>query len=635
VVDSAVVQLRGKGDAGRIQPVRTVHDAKSRFKYVMVTWWGELLCCGLVVGSLIGLAITLAIHQERPVPEWPYSLTMNSVISLFTLVFKTSALFVLCQGISQLKWSWFSKTKRPLGDVVTYDDASRGAFGAAKLMWILRHRHLTASLLASVIILMQLLDPLAQQLVQHDTCSNMQLLSDAQATFPRTQSFSKYGRQYSTYIAHPLTVTVAPGAIVALQTAAFSSNAGLFNFSCPTGRCTSDDSFGSLGWCSSCEDVSDELVYSERVDKSQSPAQWTEVTLPSGASANSRHGNQTARTLTAQGRNTSTGATEFVYLKVSTNSTTYSNGSDGIHTWRDRGYGAARCESHMCAREYNATVTNNTLEELELSNIRMEPAVDGSFTVVRLGCLTDEQRIKLAAQGYNISGGTRWLKYNSSLVDAYGTAVAQPSDGPVPTQCMYEIHWPVWSATAQTMYTLFAGQVDPEPAAGTHVNPDDLMTKIFNNGDVEFETIATSYRSATTALEYYIRQNGDDNTSAPAIGFVYSSSTCLRVQWPWITVPAALTLLLLLSFVAMIVETTTSGSHGSAFAGQQLVHDFKASPLALLFHGLEPQGHESSAQVSCDEVYDTKAMEKTAEGIYVQFTPSDMGWHFVGDNEPL
>jgi hypothetical protein len=81
-----------KGDSRRI-----VSKSDVRWKRVVRTWWAEAVCCILVIGSLIGLAITLSVHQQRPLPAWPYSLTINSVISLFVLVFKSSALFVLCQ----------------------------------------------------------------------------------------------------------------------------------------------------------------------------------------------------------------------------------------------------------------------------------------------------------------------------------------------------------------------------------------------------------------------------------------------------------------------------------------------------------------------------------------------------------
>jgi hypothetical protein len=88
--------------------------------------------------------------------------------------------FCAVSGISQLKWSWFSKTKRPLRDIMTYDDASRGVWGAANLIWKLKLRDLIATLAAFIMIVALALDPLAQQLVKFYSCE--QSFTDAQPT---------------------------------------------------------------------------------------------------------------------------------------------------------------------------------------------------------------------------------------------------------------------------------------------------------------------------------------------------------------------------------------------------------------------------------------------------------------------
>jgi hypothetical protein len=142
MVSESVGSAANDNSKYEIHPQR---QQKSRLMHVLRVWWAELLCCILVIGSLAGLIITLRVHERRSIPEWPYGLTINSVISLFTLVLKSSALVVACEGISQLKWSWFGKT-RPLKDIAAYDDASRGLWGAARLIWTLKHRHLPSSL---------------------------------------------------------------------------------------------------------------------------------------------------------------------------------------------------------------------------------------------------------------------------------------------------------------------------------------------------------------------------------------------------------------------------------------------------------------------------------------------------------
>jgi hypothetical protein len=200
---------------------------------------------------------------------------------------------------------------------------------------------------------------------------------------------------------------------------------------------------------------------------------------------------------------------------------------------------------------------------------------------------------------------------------------------------MYEAWYNIDLATYGYLAKMFQGQVTMVMYSNARlmVNASsDVMTQLYNSGNITYASITSNYMSATTALDHYIRQNGDANYSTPVIGFVYGSSTCLHVQWPWIILPAVFAVLLLLFFAAMIVETTPSGSHRNAWNGQQPVHDFKASPLTLLFHGFEPRKHVSSADIPGEDVADTKAMEKAAEGIYVRFSPSDRGWRFVEDD---
>lgn len=44
----------------------------------------------------------------------------------------------LVQGMSQLKWVWFSSKPRPLADFQLYDEASRGPWGGVKILFKLK-----------------------------------------------------------------------------------------------------------------------------------------------------------------------------------------------------------------------------------------------------------------------------------------------------------------------------------------------------------------------------------------------------------------------------------------------------------------------------------------------------------------
>ena len=87
-------------------------------------------------------------RQGLPLPQWPYSISVNSLIAVLTVIMKAAVLLVTAEGLSQLKWQWFRR-ERPLAHLVTYDKASRGPWGSLELMLELRHtphRHLDWSI---------------------------------------------------------------------------------------------------------------------------------------------------------------------------------------------------------------------------------------------------------------------------------------------------------------------------------------------------------------------------------------------------------------------------------------------------------------------------------------------------------
>jgi len=64
-------------------------------------WWiFETLCYIWALCNLFAIIITLVIHQERSVPNWPYAISINSVISIFTALLKTALMVIVAAGKS-------------------------------------------------------------------------------------------------------------------------------------------------------------------------------------------------------------------------------------------------------------------------------------------------------------------------------------------------------------------------------------------------------------------------------------------------------------------------------------------------------------------------------------------------------
>jgi hypothetical protein len=142
---------------------------------------------------------------------------------------KTSILLVTAEGLSQLKWTWFSKA-RSLNDVVTFDIASRGPSGAIALLLSLKLKHLLASIGAFITVLALATDPFAQQIIRYHDC--MQNITDAAASIPRKNDYTMIEGGSSTF-----EETLKPGIQHIIEAGVFAS-AGPPAAACSTGNCT-------------------------------------------------------------------------------------------------------------------------------------------------------------------------------------------------------------------------------------------------------------------------------------------------------------------------------------------------------------------------------------------------------------
>ena len=111
-----------------------------RRAHVIRNWWMEIAACFLFFAALTAIVATMYTHQGKPLPQWPYQISVNSLISIYVVVFKGTILLMTAEGLGQFKWRWFLE-RRPLDDLVTYDQATRGPLGALSLLWRLRLRH--------------------------------------------------------------------------------------------------------------------------------------------------------------------------------------------------------------------------------------------------------------------------------------------------------------------------------------------------------------------------------------------------------------------------------------------------------------------------------------------------------------
>ena len=213
-------------------------------------WWQATTAAVLVAIAATATFATLYPYRNRPLPEWPYHITIGALLSAYSVTLRTASTFLIAEGLSQLKWLWYNDTSRPLYDLALYDTASNGPFEALALLWRLHFAPRTWQWLGCILILLMLLaDPFTQQVLQYVPCQVLDS-STEQATVPRISVFMGF--------------EAGPGINLSAHTAGEGLptpeqspvNAGLFHpdlisDTCQTGNCTIPP-YSSIGYCAEC-----------------------------------------------------------------------------------------------------------------------------------------------------------------------------------------------------------------------------------------------------------------------------------------------------------------------------------------------------------------------------------------------
>jgi hypothetical protein len=98
------------------------------------SWTSEVLALLVGFAAVAAIIGVLARYNGRALPEWPYDITLNALIALLATVANATMSVSISSGLSQSKWIRFGQAERPLSDMEIFDDASRGSWGAVKLL---------------------------------------------------------------------------------------------------------------------------------------------------------------------------------------------------------------------------------------------------------------------------------------------------------------------------------------------------------------------------------------------------------------------------------------------------------------------------------------------------------------------
>jgi Protein of unknown function (DUF3176) len=75
---------------GRLDVVRRAFD---------YAWSVEIASCFLACAAFSAMVITVAIHQDEPLPQWPRLISVNSLIAIFSALLKAAILLPVAEGL--------------------------------------------------------------------------------------------------------------------------------------------------------------------------------------------------------------------------------------------------------------------------------------------------------------------------------------------------------------------------------------------------------------------------------------------------------------------------------------------------------------------------------------------------------
>jgi len=250
--------------SGKFEPDSHHRQRPTSYARWFEDWWlVELVAVICSCALVVALCVILKKYDGEQVPSfgtWFNSgITLGTLVALLTTLAVAMAMSTVQECISQLKWLWYSGASRPLGDIETYDRASRGLVGSVQLLWKLR-LYPTASFGALLTIIHLAIAPLAQQSLLSVSEPVVVAGFDATATIPATKDWTETTQQTLVNMDYRY-ASLSAGMKGAIFNGFFASADVTINDTlpiCTTGNCTFPN-YQSLALCASSFDVTQHL----------------------------------------------------------------------------------------------------------------------------------------------------------------------------------------------------------------------------------------------------------------------------------------------------------------------------------------------------------------------------------------
>jgi hypothetical protein len=380
--NSLDTQYKTVAQQEKLEPERV--KVRRGVKWPQSAWISESAFLLFAIANLAATVILLVLRQDKPLPKWPSVLGINALVSIFSSLFKIGLLFCVTECISELKWLWFDQPNA-LSDFARYDSASRGTWGALKLI-IKRPLNLVSTLGAAITIIAIGVDPFTQQVLRFYVCTIPHNLQTA--SVPRINNYT-IGESSSSSSGAMIDPKLT-GALYQGMLNPFTNATAAVSTYCPSGSCTfthiDNVAYSSLAMCSSVKDITTSVRGSGILGPSMDETGTWNYYLPSGLIITSPYALATAG---VSPTNTGLGYQslfEFEILATSTNCLDGYNYSD-VKYYNASGHCvmkpfAANASVTPCVLTYgNVRVADSTFKE-KVRSRSMLPWAGSAFSSV-------------------------------------------------------------------------------------------------------------------------------------------------------------------------------------------------------------------------------------------------------------
>ncbi|EXJ77021.1 hypothetical protein A1O3_10178 [Capronia epimyces CBS 606.96] len=598
-------QCADEGGHGNRRPSRRFPRVDPWETLVEKLWLFEIIALAVSLVALLAIVTILRVTEGRRVPTWqikpkhtkPLTVTINSVVSIFSTIVKSTVLIPVIAALGELKWIWFRQDHR-LTDFQVFDSAAKGPLGAALMLWTFRGRNL-ACLGAMIVIGSLTLDFAFQQLITFP----LKPVGVGQATIARTNEYSAFRPGYITGLKLPEIPMVA---------AVFKGMYG-DNTTCPvtpgctTGNCTWTEQYTSLGVCSKCYSTTN-LIQKQcgtynmtEVDENGDltvvgdPVPYCNYTLPSGQSIAGIIGLESdSLPVVDVGINPASGDTYFgstLTAHLATISVMRASWEQGANGFAPVDVNATECGLDLCVIKYKGN---------QQKSVFTEQVVDTFINT------TDHSPFSTPEGGSTmpavIQPPASWTNHSSAnasniyYVDPFTIQALQ-----------FEF--------SQTESPLWGGQYND--SFGSSASPsNDFVSYVRFMGDGGMETMMQSL--ATCMTQRMRRAPGaGTNLQGPgtiALGEANQDMPHVHVRWGWLALPATLLLLSAIFLAATVLEAKREGA----------TMLWKTNSLAHFYHPLPDDGTHKLR-----DAYSAKHAEKIARDMRVRWEETEHGGRFV------